>query len=48
MSRFAPTPVVFRRTGHPTFIFASLGVALAMLVQDHAGQAAVTNFVITR
>jgi len=30
-----------------TFAFAALGVALAMLVRDHAGQAAVTNFVIT-
>lgn len=30
-----------------TFTFAALGVAMAMLVRDHAGQAALTNFVIT-
>lgn len=44
---FAPTPLFFAALALHTFIFASLGVALAMLVQDHAGQAAVTNFVIT-
>jgi len=38
---------VFPALALHTFIFAALGVALAMLVQDHAGQAAVTNFVIT-
>jgi ABC-2 type transport system permease protein len=43
---FAPTPVFFAALAIHAFIFASLGVALAMLVQDHAGQAAVTNFVI--
>ena len=44
---FAPTPLFFAALALHTFIFASLGVVLAMLVQDHAGQAAVTNFVIT-
>jgi ABC-type multidrug transport system permease subunit len=44
---FAPTPFFFAALAVHTFVFASLGVALAMLVQDHAGQAAVTNFVIT-
>ncbi len=29
------------------FTFAALGVAMALLVRDHAGQAALTNFVIT-
>lgn len=43
----APTPLFLAALAIHTFIFASLGVALAMLVQDHAGQAAVTNFVIT-
>jgi ABC-type polysaccharide/polyol phosphate export permease len=44
---FAPTPLFFAALALHTFIFASLGVALAMLVRDHAGQAAVTNFVVT-
>ncbi|HWR97892.1 MAG TPA: ABC transporter permease [Candidatus Methanoperedens sp.] len=44
---FTPTLLFFAALAIHTFIFASLGVALAMLVQDHAGQAAVTNFVIT-
>ncbi len=44
---FAPTPLFFAALAVHTFIFAALGVALAMLVQDHAGQAAVTNFVVT-
>jgi len=47
MSPFTPTLLFFAALALHTFIFASLGVALAMLVQDHAGQAAVTNFVIT-
>jgi ABC-type multidrug transport system permease subunit len=44
---FTPTPLFFAALALHTFIFAALGVALAMFVQDHAGQAAVTNFVIT-
>jgi ABC-type multidrug transport system permease subunit len=44
---FAPTALFLPALALHTFIFASLGVALAMLVRDHAGQAAVTNFVIT-
>lgn len=43
----APTPLFFAALAIHALAFASLGVALAMLVQDHAGQAAVTNFVIT-
>ena len=44
---FAPTPLFVGALLLHTFIFAALGVGMAMLVQDHAGQAAVTNFVIT-
>ena len=44
---FAPTPLFAAALLVHTFVFAALGVAMAMLVQDHAGQAAVTNFVIT-
>ena len=44
---FAPSPLFLPALLLHTFMFAALGVALAMLVQDHAGQAAVTNFVIT-
>ena len=44
---FAPTPLFAAALLLHTFIFAALGVGMAMLVQDHAGQAAVTNFVIT-
>lgn len=44
---FAPTPLFFAALLLHTFVFASLGVGMAMLVQDHAGQAAVTTFVIT-
>jgi ABC-type multidrug transport system permease subunit len=43
---FAPTPLFAAALLVHTFVFAALGVAMAMLVQDHAGQAAVTNFVI--
>jgi Nod factor-specific ABC transporter NodJ protein len=43
----APSPVFAAALLLHTFIFAALGVALAMLVRDHAGQASVTNFVIT-
>jgi ABC-type multidrug transport system permease subunit len=44
---FSPSPLFVAALALHTFIFAALGVALAMLVQDHAGQAAITNFVIT-
>lgn len=44
---FAPTPLFVAALLLHTFVFAALGVAMAMLVQDHAGQAAVTTFVIT-
>lgn len=44
---FAPTPLFAAALLVHTFIFAALGIGMAMLVQDHAGQAAVTNFVIT-
>jgi ABC-type multidrug transport system permease subunit len=44
---FAPTPGLLAALFLHAFMFAALGVALAMLVQDHAGQAAVTNFVVT-
>ena len=43
----APSPLLLAALLAHTFIFAALGVAMAMLVQDHAGQAAVTNFVVT-
>ena len=42
----APTPLFFAALLLHTLIFAALGVGMALLVQDHAGQAAVTNFVI--
>jgi ABC-type multidrug transport system permease subunit len=42
-----PTPLLALALVVHTFTFAALGVATAMLVQEHAGQAAVTNFVIT-
>lgn len=42
-----PTPLLAAALVIHTFAFSALGVAMAMLVQDHAGQAAVTNFVIT-
>jgi ABC-type multidrug transport system permease subunit len=43
----APSPLLLAALLAHTFVFAALGVAMAMLVQDHAGQAAVTNFVVT-
>ncbi|HEY6000033.1 MAG TPA: ABC transporter permease [bacterium] len=43
----APSPALLAALALHCFTFAALGVALAMLVEDHAGQAAVTNFVIT-
>jgi len=43
----APSPLLAAALLLHTFVFAALGVAMAMLVQDHAGQAALTNFVIT-
>jgi ABC-type multidrug transport system permease subunit len=42
-----PTPLLAAALVLHTFTFAALGVAMAMLVRDHAGQAALTNFVIT-
>lgn len=44
---FAPSPLLAAALLLHTFVFAALGVAMAMLVQDHAGQAALTNFVVT-
>ena len=43
----APAPLLAVALLAHTFVFAALGVAMAMLVRDHAGQASVTNFVIT-
>ncbi len=43
----APSPLLAAALVVHTFAFAALGVAMALLVQNHAGQAALTNFVIT-
>lgn len=43
----ALTPLLLVALSLHTFAFAALGVAIAMLVREHAGQTAVTNFVVT-
>lgn len=40
-------PFFFIAISLHTFLFASLGIAMAMVVRDHASQAAVTTFAIT-